>query len=123
MNSMIKTNKPVVQVADKSLTKWVWKTSDNRRLSPSNMDTNHLFNTLKMIWNHFMPTEFRITPFKQYSYFSSFYTREYLGEAIQKIGKELLNRDDLTPSQKDQLQYMWDCLYKNRVGLELKLIS
>lgn len=93
---------------------WKWKTQRNQFLSPKEMETTHLFYTIKMIWNHFMPTEFQIIPFKRYSYFSKFYTPSYLEEAISNIGKELLSRPDILPEHKAQLEFMASCLRNNK---------
>jgi hypothetical protein len=87
---------------------WKWKTSPangNKLISPSQMETRHLFNTLRMIWNHTMPSDARIHPYKEYD-FSSYYTPSYLKIAILKIGVELLNRKDIRPQWAKELDIM-----------------
>lgn len=82
-----------------------WRTARGEKLHVSSMKTSHLFNTLKMIWNNFMPTEARVHPIKLYS-FSDFYTEQYLEDAIVSICKELFSRQDLNTWQLKILNKM-----------------
>lgn len=71
------------------------------------MKTSHLFFTVRMVWNHSAPESLRITPFKQYD-FGSFYTDEYIVEAVRVIASELSGRNDLTDYFKSCLKFMAD---------------
>lgn len=82
-----------------------WKTKNNQFLLPRKMETRHLFYTLRMIWNHTMPEQARLNPYRHYR-FGDFYSIEYIQKAIINIGRELLGRDDLTPRQESDLRKM-----------------
>lgn len=84
---------------------WEWRDKDGYFHEVSVMETSHLFFTLRMIWNHSMPEEVKLKPYKHYS-FTAFYTKEYMKEAIFNIGAELFKRTDLSQSQMTELQYM-----------------
>ncbi len=84
---------------------WKWKESNGPDHVPSEMETRHLFYTLRMIWNHTMPESVRFHPYQHYA-FSAFYTPEYLQQAIHFIGHELLNRPDIKPKWQAELASM-----------------
>lgn len=69
------------------------------------METRHLFHTLRMIWNNFMPPEKRVGAVRLYS-FGPHYTQAYLADAIARIGQELLGRSDLRASWRAELDQM-----------------
>lgn len=72
------------------------------------METRHLFYTLRMIWNHTMPTSARL-PGNLYR-FGPTYTRKYMIDAIRAIVPELAQRKDMTPDWTTQLERMKDWL-------------
>ena len=76
---------------------FVWKDQRNQFHVPCHMATRHLFFTLRMIWNHSVPYGLQLRPFKMYT-FSSYYTRDYILQAIKCLSAELLTRDDIDPS-------------------------
>ena len=82
---------------------FVWRTQDGERLTPQEMSTPHLFYTLRMIWNHFMPEDARIEPYKRYGINM---TQDYLEQAIVSIGEELSTREDLAMHYRMQLIFM-----------------
>lgn len=82
-----------------------WRDREGNFHKPENMETRHLFYTLRMIWNHSMPEEFRLTPYNSYR-FGDFYTDEYMKRAIRNIAAELTKRKDMTASFKAQLKFM-----------------
>lgn len=84
---------------------WKWKDTHDSYHAPSEMETRHLFYTLRMIWNHTMTESIRLYPYKEYA-FSPFYTPEYLQQAIHFIGYELLNRPDIKLKWKADLASM-----------------
>lgn len=71
-----------------------WRTNHGVMLLPSEMETRHLYLTLRMIWNHSVPDRYQIHPFKRYT-FSAFYTKQYLAQAVRELGRELLSRNNL----------------------------
>lgn len=96
---------------------WKWRSSCGTFRTPQNMDTSHLFNTLKMIWNNFMPAECGVGVVRYYN-FGLFYTDEYMQEAIKMIGRELFKRENLTDGQRAILEKM--ASYKQNMKLEDK---
>lgn len=82
---------------------WQWKDTNDNFHHPRDMETRHVFFTLRMIWNHVVPKEMQIEPFKRYR-FSSFYTQEYMEEAVRVLSAELSTRNDLTPYYKKCIQ-------------------
>jgi hypothetical protein len=98
---------------------WRWRTSLHEMLHPGEMETRHLFFTLRMIWNHSMPDDAKLHPYKQYTfnplYLSegTFYDELYMQRAIRFIGLELFSRDDIDPRFQAQLDFMKNYLRKN----------
>jgi len=74
----------------------------------SQMASRHLFYTLKMIWNHSAPEEFKIEPYKRY-YFSPFYTQEYIEQAVRAMISELTRRKNIELYLYD-LNFMVDAI-------------
>jgi len=97
---------------------WRWQTSKGEMLRPHIMRTGHLHNTLVMIWHHVMPESARIRPYYRAYSFGSFYTNEYLQQAIRVMAHELANRADLTSAQRTELRKMQEFLHGTplRVG-------
>jgi hypothetical protein len=84
---------------------WQWRESNGKFHYPANMHTRHLFFTLRMIWNNFMPARMRVGAVTLYD-FTGRYTRDYLKEAIYRIADELSRRDDMTAEWSAQLAAM-----------------
>lgn len=82
-----------------------WKPSGKEKISPHEMETRHLWFTLRMIWNHTMPEHQRFKPYKHYS-FGPTYTTEYMLEAVKEILKELSTRKDMEKSWWKELLTM-----------------
>lgn len=90
---------------------WKWKDSKGNFYEPKNMETRHLFFTLRMIWNHSM--DIKLEPYKKYV-FSSFYTAEYMRDALFNIGTELFTRTDINPTWQNDLDKMTSHFQKTR---------
>lgn len=86
---------------------WKWITSKGTQVSPFGMATNHLFNTLRMIWNNSMPPRMRVGVVKLYRFDPAIYTSRYIAEAVANIGAELFGRDNLPSWMREQLTQMW----------------
>ena len=84
---------------------WEWRTRGGEMVLPRSMETRHLYYTLRMIWNNFMPADMRVGNFRPYA-FGRFYTRKYLQEAIGNLGTELASRGDIRPAWMEELQQM-----------------
>ena len=96
----------VVNIQDKELSApFKWKTRTNDLLRVDQMETRHLFFTLRLIWNHTMPPEARLPEGNRYQ-LGYFYTAEYLESAIKAISHELSGRTDMAPDWSRQLAQM-----------------
>lgn len=84
---------------------WQWRDKDGQFHYPANMPTRHLFYTLRMIWNNFMPSEARVGSVNLYE-FGRFYSRAYLADSIYRIAEELAKRDDMNADWSAQLAAM-----------------
>lgn len=83
---------------------WKWRERTGVFVSPTDMETRHLFYTLRMIWNNSQPARMHVGhPVRLYS-FRPFYTPRYFAEAIVAIGAELLTRTDMKTEWKAQLE-------------------
>lgn len=82
-----------------------WRTAKGEYLWPKDMRTGHIFNTIKMIWNHSAPDELLFEPFRHY-HFGSFYNPTYLTQAVAALSYELAKRHDLTKYQRWVLSEM-----------------
>jgi hypothetical protein len=82
-----------------------WRDRTGKFHRPEDMETRHLFYTLRMIWNHTMPEGYQ-TQYRNHYIFTSFYTEAYMVEAVYAVGNELFSRNDLTPSMKNTLDFM-----------------
>lgn len=89
--------------------KWFGK---DRDYDPSQMATSHLFNTISMIWNHSMPSEYQTHNYIRYS-FGVRHTQSYMMRAVRVMLPILLEREDLSAFQKARLDYMRNCLLRN----------
>ena len=82
-----------------------WRQKGGEYIQINKMHTRHLFYTLRMIWNHTMPMDARLTPFRMYS-FGPVYTQEYLKRAVKEILSELCTREDIEADWYADIQHM-----------------
>ena len=88
---------------------WKWRSASvngGGERTPKEMETSHLFYTLRMIWNHVMPPTKKVGGTTRRYEFGPFYTTEYMKEAVRRIGHELSRRNDLEPWMREQLDAM-----------------
>lgn len=81
------------------MTPFVWFTNDGAALRPSEMDTLHLFHLVRMLWNHTVPPEARLEPFRAWAVS---WDADFRREAMDALSKELTKRElspDLTLAQ------------------------
>ena len=103
--------------------KFEWKDRNNNFYYVEDMATRHLFYTLRMIWNHVMPKEARLLPYKMYK-FGEFYTEVYLIDAIINIYYELIKRPDIMPAWRADLEHMYNYVNLHNINVrELKAES
>ena len=93
---------------------FLWKDSINKFHRPEDMRTDRIFYILRMIWNHSVPNDMQLKPFKRYK-FSSFYSEEYMKLAIRALLYELTKRDDLTSYFIKCLNLM--CNYRKMIAM------
>lgn len=82
----------------------------------TDMDSRHLFYTVRMIWNHSAPENVKLKPYKKYN-FSKFYSNKYMANAIRCMTKELSLRDDLNEIWVNELLHMYNHIH-NIKGIE-----
>lgn len=83
---------------------FVWRTQRGENVLPSNMDTNHLFYSVQMIWNHTAPEKFKFRPFKEHSNVSN-WPIDYRRDAVIAFCNELSKRK-LTTDQTNRMAEM-----------------
>ena len=86
--------------------KWRWRDRDGGFHIPQEMETRHLFYTLRMIWNHTMPPSAHVGHNRHYYNFGSFYTKDYMKAAILHITHELAKRTDMRTDWTGELNKM-----------------
>ena len=82
-----------------------WRDQSGNFHNPNEMETRHLFYTLRMIWNHTMPENLRITSYIAHE-FIDFYSATYMSNAVKAIGRELLTRNDIKLQWRNELDFM-----------------
>lgn len=97
--------KKLYSTPDCNITTFKWRSQDGRYWTVHQMDTRHLFFTLRMIWNHTAPVTWRFIPYKRYD-FSDYYTTEYMRNAVIMIINELVKRDDIVDIWQVELDQM-----------------
>ena len=81
-----------------------WITKYGERLSPKEMSTGHVFYSLRMLWNHTVPQEKRLRPYKEYAFRNP--NEEYWRKAVLNLLYELSTRDDVAQFMIDDLVSM-----------------
>jgi hypothetical protein len=89
-----------------SLGEFKWRDKFGNALSLKDMTTQHLFFSLRMLWNHNTPEEWRIYPYTVYNL--SNMERSYVNEAVIALLAELEKREDLTPYFKKCMRIMYE---------------
>lgn len=95
-----------------------WRTQNQVYIAPEDMQTRHLFYTLRMIYNHSMPPSFRLLPYKEYYFDKSIYTKSYITQAIRSLAYELATRKDITPEWNADLMRMFQACNLDMVRLK-----
>lgn len=80
-----------------------WRGRDGNYYAPADMETRHLFYTIRMIWNHKMPL--KLEPYIKYR-FSEFYTDDYMKQALRAMVPELAKRKDIETQFRSELKVM-----------------
>lgn len=80
-----------------------WIKSDGTAQKLSELDTCHLFYTLRLVWNSMMPRPLSIGTFKSVLFRPDLYTSEYWSKCLPVMFDELHSRTDLPERYKKQL--------------------
>lgn len=80
-----------------------WVKSDGTVQNLADMDTCHLFYTLRLIWNSMMPRPLSVGTFKSVYFTPRLYTSEYWSKCLPAMFNELHSRTDLPKRYKEQL--------------------
>ena len=104
-------NKPTSIKSGQLMPHFRWRDRFGEFHRPTEMETRHLFFTLRMIWNHTCPEQFQIKPFQEYD-FSDFYTTHYFKTAVLALSAELATRNDLEPYFIECLHYIHTTIKK-----------
>lgn len=98
-----------------------WQTQDGLRLKPIDMDTRHLYMTVRMLWNHTMPVEFKLGPYHRYQLGDRF-TEEYIKLSFRVLMSELVTRPDIEDAWMHGIAHMVRCLNQNpTIPMQLRL--
>ncbi|KVZ62224.1 hypothetical protein [Burkholderia ubonensis] len=82
-----------------------WRDRHGDKHDPAKMETRHVFNTLKMIWNNTVPAYYHVGRNVRLYSFGPSYTKEYMIKAVYQLGHELTKRT-LTSEQMSLLSKM-----------------
>lgn len=83
-----------------------WRDQRGREHRVKDMSTTHLFYTLRMIWNHSMPTDAQVgIDIRRYT-FPPFYTHAYMRQACALMFEELGTRTNLPVHLKKEFTQM-----------------
>ena len=80
-----------------------WITQEGEEIAISDMDTAHLYYSVRMLWNHYCPPDLQLRPFKLYLLH---FSREYVVSRLRSMVEELSRRGDLTERQLSDLNFM-----------------
>ena len=94
-----------LEKSDKVAKDFIWVDQTGISHTLESMTTHHVFYTIKMIWNHVVPPELQLKPFKQYNLGPQF-TNKFCRRAVDALLAELKTRDDfwLYLNQINQIQ-------------------
>lgn len=84
----------------------VWITSAGDITPVTDMETSHLFYTLRLIWNSMMPRPLSVGTYKATWFSQKVYTHEYWAKFLPAAYKELQSRSNLADRYQEQLADM-----------------
>jgi hypothetical protein len=87
-------------------TTWRWRDRHGERHAPDQMETRHIFHTLKMIWNNMVPREYHVGHNVRLYNFGPHYTKDYMVQAVYQMGHQLAKRS-LTAEQMEIMRQMY----------------
>jgi len=81
---------------------FLWVTQEGEITYPKAMSTWHLFNSLRMIWNHTVAPQYRLIPYKPYKGIDR-WPKGMRRRAIRNLFNELMNRPDVNSRMQKEL--------------------
>ena len=72
-----------------------WRTHQGEHVLPSEMETGHLVYSLRMVFNHTVPEEFRVPGGKRWADIDH-WPADYLRASVKHLMEEAIKRKDLT---------------------------
>lgn len=81
-----------------------WITQDGTIMRVQDMHTSHLYNALRMLWNNTVPRAYVVPPFNHQ--YKINIPRPDRKAAVANLFNELMNRNNLTPGMKADLEQM-----------------
>jgi len=103
-------NDRVVNVGDN-----VWVDRYGHPHHIESMTDSHLYYTLRMIWNHSAPEEFKFRPYIKYCFYKEYYSPKRLKKLIPIMINEALSRASMKPEWKKDIEYMVAVAQKDNV--------
>jgi hypothetical protein len=85
---------------------WRWRDRKGTFTAPKDMETRHLFYTVRMIWNHVVPMEMQVGHGIKLYRFPDFYTGDYMRRAARQMLPELNGRRDIQKWMQRELNQM-----------------
>ena len=82
-----------------------WRQRGGQLWLPADMSTQHLWFTLRVLWNHAVPDDRRLTPYRSYEFGPS-YTTDYLDTAWLELGREIRTRKDMRPDWQKEFEWI-----------------
>jgi hypothetical protein len=82
-----------------------WRDRNGRFYWPKDMETRHVFHTIRMIWNNRMPPHMSFADARFY-HFGPSYSPEYLKTALIALWYDFEQRTNITPAMKRDIDWM-----------------
>ena len=103
-----------------------WVTHDGAKLRPKDMDSSHLFNCIKMMYNNVMPAQLRVAGFIPRNISSLTRNPAYMERAIFELTRELMRRSDycIYEAAIDDMEFnleLWSRMRQGRIQTVIML--
>jgi hypothetical protein len=82
-----------------------WRDRNGRWFWPKDMETRHVFHTIRMIWNNQMPKHMAFRDARFY-HFGPSYTPDYLRDALITLWAEFETRKNIPDSYLRDIEFM-----------------
>lgn len=83
-----------------------WIKSDGTKYPVKDMETRHLFYTIRLVWNSFMPRPLSVGTYKAVLFRVDIYTPDYWKSTLPGMYDELCSRTDIPARYQEQLATM-----------------